>query len=54
MSRFLMRDEDGNVCPRCDGTGKLRNFQTMSPSDDEPCPCTYKGDEGEADAEVFP
>jgi hypothetical protein len=40
MRRFLMRDEDGNTCPKCGGTGRLRNYRTMSPSDDEPCPCT--------------
>jgi hypothetical protein len=49
MGRFLMRDEDGNVCPRCGGTGLLQNVATFSPSDANPCPCTYEDDEDEED-----
>ncbi len=48
MSRFLMRDEDGNACSKCGGSGVLRNLATLSPSDDEPCPCT-QDDEADDD-----
>jgi hypothetical protein len=51
MRRFLMRDEDGNTCPKCGGTGRLRNYRTMSPPDDEPCPCT-RGTDDDEDAET--
>jgi predicted RNA-binding Zn-ribbon protein involved in translation (DUF1610 family) len=29
--RYLMRDEDGNTCPKCGGTGKIRNYRTQRP-----------------------
>lgn len=42
-----MRNEDGNVCPKCGGSGVLQNLATMSPSDAEPCPCTYADEDDE-------
>jgi hypothetical protein len=47
---FAMRDEFGQVCPRCGGSGRLPNLATMSPSDEEPCPCTFGDDDADADA----
>jgi hypothetical protein len=32
------------ICELCGGSGVLRNLATLSPADDEPCPCTYEVD----------
>lgn len=48
---YLMRDKDGNACPECGGSGRLRNLATLSPADDEPCPCTDVSDDDAAAAE---
>ncbi len=51
MGRFLVRDEEGNVCPKCGGSGVLRNLATLSPSDDEPCACMESDSEENEDDE---
>lgn len=50
MSRFLMRDEEGNTCPKCGGSGMWQPHGSLSPSDADPCPCTYP-DEDDDDQE---
>ena len=49
---YLMRDENGNVCPKCGGSGVKRNLATLSPSDDEPCSCTERNDDEETDEQA--
>jgi hypothetical protein len=55
MGRFVVRDpdgNDGNVRPKCGGTGVLRNFATLSPSDSVPCSCINGGEDGSDDDDL--
>jgi len=41
-------------CWRCGGEGKVRNLQTLSPSDDEECPICCASGEAETAITITP
>ena len=40
-------------CSHCAGTGVVRNLDTLSPADDEPCECVDREDDEPDDLEVY-
>lgn len=40
-----MEQPTDKTCELCGGSGTIRNLATLSPADDEPCPCTYAGED---------